>query len=152
MDTHPFGQRFLINHFVFKPSRYVEYEAGGVKSQGQTNLSIRVARVPSYNNEQSDVISVELDNNDIPSLIDSDFEFDACYSLNDRLLMFILPENTNVRQMTLSLLPSFGFSPTRSSKIFTPTEPVLGSIFTERMTPIKMSFTLCGPERLIELF
>lgn len=47
---------------------------------------------------------------------------------------------------------AMGFPFTRKEKVYGKNEPVIGSIYTERRRPVKMSFTLWNPERLIEFF
>ena len=151
MDTHPAGKFFLIQSFTFKPSHFVVYEAGSIIEQGFTDLEIHVRSTHDGISQQTSPITIALIGNNIP-YVDSLFEFDRCTTLNDRFLMYINPKNTNVQHMTLSLLKSIGYPFTRPSKKFTSTEPVVGCIFTENMQPVKMSFTVCMPERLIELF
>ena len=152
MDQHQFGKVLLLQEFTFNPTHYAEYEGGKLKSNGLTNLKVRVRSTHNGYDRQTSPISVTLVGNDIPKLIDTSFEFDVCMGSEDRLLMYILPEESNVEHMTQVFLKTFGFSYTRYRKDYTSLEPVVASIYTENMVPVKMSFTLCEPERLIELF
>ena len=152
MDQHQFGRILLLQEFTFSPSRYAEYEGGKLKSRGLTNLKVRVRSTHNGYNRQTSPISVNLVGNDIPGLIESSFEFDVCMGSEDRLLLYILPEESNVEHMTHVLLKTYGFPFTRYKKDYTSLEPVVGSIYTDNMVPVKLSFTLCNPERLIELF
>lgn len=152
MDQHQFGKVLLLQEFSFSPSRYEEYEGGKLKSRGLTNLKVSVRSTHDGYRRQTSPISVRLVGNDIPGLIETSFEFDVCMGSEDRLLLYILPEESNVEHMTQFILKTYGFPFTRSRKDYTSLEPVVGSIYTDNMVPVKLSFTLCNPERLIELF
>ncbi|MCI2107983.1 MAG: hypothetical protein LKK12_01600 [Bacteroidales bacterium] len=85
-------------------------------------------------------------------MIDSVFYFDQSITIQDRILLYTFAEKTNSEQMTLVTMRAMGFPFTRKEKVYGKNEPVIGSIYTERRRPVKMSFTLWNPERLIEFF
>lgn len=144
MDRYNTMQYVRLSDMTFRPHQYVEYSGGHVKSQGLTNLSI------SISSDASGEIKVALLGNDITKKISSSFIFDKCLTLDDRLLMFISPKKTNTDILVLNTLNAIGIPHTRFLKLFSSIEPVVGSIFTENGRIVKISFTISGPERLIE--
>lgn len=139
---------FLCRDFEFRAERYEEYCAGKMISQGPTNIIV----VTKTNiNARQDAMQVKLMSNNIPEKIKSQFSFDFCTTLNDRVLMASLPEKTNTRIVTTEMLRHL-MSPSQYEKYYTPIEPVVASVFVKDNSLSKISFTMGNPERLIEFY
>lgn len=145
MDTFkPFQTVQLNVPLFFQSSRYEEYEAGQLVSQGQTSVLVRC----TYMDDNR--IKCIIGNNDINEKLMS-CEFDACISLQDRILMFSVPEETNANIIVVTMLQHI-IGTTRQTKYYYNIEPVVGSIYTDNGRIVKMSFTMANPERLIEFY
>ena len=145
MDSFkPFQTIQLNTPFFFQSSRYEEYEAGRLVSQGQTSILVR------YTYMDDNRIKCIIANNDINDKLMS-CEFDTCISLHDRLLMLSSPDETNADIMVVAMLKNI-IGTTCKIKKYADIEPVVGSIYTDNGHVVKMSFTMANPERLIELY
>lgn len=144
MDAHTPFQQINLQPFFFQTSRYEEYEAGKMIHSGSTSILIRCTTMPDNR------IKCIIGNNDLNTKLMS-CEFDTCISLHDRLLMMSSPKETNADIMVVAMLQGF-IGTTCESKYYQPTEPVVGSIYTDNGQIVKMSFTMANPERLIELY
>lgn len=139
---------FLCRDFEFRAERYEEYCAGKMISQGETNI---IVISKTNTNARQNAIQIELKSNNIPDKIKSQFSFDFCTTLNDRILMASLPERTNIRIVTTEMLKHL-MPPSQYEKNYTPIEPIVASVFLKNNNLSKISFSMGNPERLIEFY
>ena len=144
MDTFTPFQSLNFDCFEFQSSRYEEYSKGKLISSGNVNIKVSIKK----NQNQ---INVRLLNNTLESKIKSEQEFDVLITLADRLQLTVFPKKTNVEDNTFSIL-KFVMPYTREFKNFTPTEAIVGHLFTNNMNIIKVSFKMANPERLVEFY
>lgn len=147
IEIFPFGSLMTLkDKLFFQATQYEEYENGCLVSRGSSNSNINI----QY--KQTDKkFFVTIENNNIENKIKNSFEFDACTPLHDRMIMFILPQKTNVKLSALETLKGLFFNFTRDEKIFAINEPCVGSIFTIKGNLVKISFTFTD-DRLIEFY
>ena len=144
MDTFEPFKEFQFTNIIIPISRYEEYSNGKLLSKGLTNLTIVVEQL-------EDRIAVYLVENTLTSKILSEFEFDLFITLNDRLQLTILPQETNVKDVLFIQLKHI-INHTRKKKDFTPLEPIVGHVFTDDMNIVKITFKMSNPERIIEFY
>ena len=130
---------------MFPSLRYEEYSNGNLISSGK--CSARIIIEPAGKGS----INCIIENNGIEDRLMSNFSFDACITLHDRLLMLSNPEHTNAQIPVGGMLSMFvGYN--RVEKFYDSLEPVVGSIYIDGNDVVKISFTLSNPERLIEFY
>lgn len=146
-DRHePILSVITFDPFYIKPVRFEEYQDGELIKQGETNICITMEKENVNYTYKGYVIKIQLLNNNIPTEIDSSFEFDICYRMGSRLLMLICPEDNDANEFKMA------FGVTRRSKNYSKNEPWAGSIFTKNGRVAKVSFSLNNPQRLIEFY
>lgn len=143
MDTFDL-KPYRIGDFNFKSLNFTEYENGELKDRGSLPVTVIVKN-------EINKYSVSVIGNGIEDKINSVFEFDGCIGCNDRLLLYSLPEKTNANIIVMTVLRNL-CSFTRNKKIYSATEPVVCSIFTNNGHPVKVSFTFANPERVLEFY
>lgn len=148
MDKYDFRE-YLMTKFDFQASMYSEFQGGALKSRDW--VAVHISGELTYDSScNTKSIRCRIHPNPILYLIDSQFVFDGCRGANDRLLLYSLPEDTNAHIPVLGILNTLRVPPTRTSKIYSCSEPVVGSVFTDNGKVVKVSFTMANPERLIE--
>lgn len=144
MDTYTPFKQVNIPSLHFVASRYEEYMGGKMINSGNCVLEI------DCKESSTGSIICTLSPNSIDSKV-SNANFDTCITLQDRLLMLSCPQKTNAAIIVVTMMQNI-IGCTCQERNYTPTEPVVGSIYTENGNVVKMSFTVANPERLIELY
>ncbi len=148
-DEWPAMQFFTFDEFTFSSRNFIYYELGSIKRNGLFNCSIYYKCVGGLHSNAG--IKVIIKGNPIPNLLMSVLTFDKAICLNDRILLFSTPAETNVNNITLNVLSSeVGY--TCDAKYYSSNEPVVASIFTINRNIVKVSFSLSDPDRVIEIF
>lgn len=150
MDTYDL-KPYRIGDFDFRSLNFTEYENGKLKDCGSLPVTIIVKDEINKYSVEINKYSVSVTGNGIEDKINSVFEFDGCIGCNDRLLLYSLPEKTNANIIVMTVLRNLCPS-TRNKKIYSATEPVVCSIFTNNGHPVKVSFTFANPERVLEFY
>lgn len=144
MDSYAAMRPCRVGDFKFLANRYEMYQDQRKTAQGNINSIVHA----QYSD---DTILVHILNNKIYGALDSDFVFDAAMTLNDRILLYSNPEESNVKCLLFAFLKSL-VSTTRKVKYYKTNEPVACSIYTDNGNIFKVTFTMANPDRLIELF
>ena len=139
----PFKQ-VRLDSFSFEPSRYEEWQGGQKIASGSTTVKIFC----TFSEEGNSV--VELFTNDLRSKV-SDCSFDMAVTLEDRILLCSNPSQSNADIVATGII-SMLFPSSGNIKFYEPNEPVVSSLFFQGRRLVKMSFTMCNPERLIEFY
>lgn len=144
MDTYkPLQEIYFSNIKLFKANHYEEYKNGSLIDSGNTDILVKLS--PSESG-----IKCLIGNNNLCDRLSS-CSFDRCITLQDRLLLFNNPIETNANiPITAMLSTLMGY--TRGAYYYASIEPVVGSIYTSDGTIVKISFTMANPERLVELY
>ena len=139
----PFSQ-VRPDSFSFEPSRYDEWRGGKKIDSGLTKIKVDC----TFFDEGNSV--VRLLYNDLQNKL-SDCSFDMAVTLEDRVLLFSNPSQSNADILAVTAF-KYTFPPSRIEKNYLPTEPVVSSLFFRGGRLVKMTFTMSNPERLIELY
>lgn len=144
MDTYkPFQEIHFSNVQLFAASRYEEYQSGSLIDSGNTDIRVKLS-------SEAGEIKCIIGYNNLHDRLSS-CSFDRCITLQDRLLLFNNPIETNANiPITAMLSTLMGY--TRGAYYYASIEPVVGSIYTRDGNIVKISFTMANPERLVELY
>lgn len=150
-DHWPPFQNFSFKEFCFHVDRYEEYVAGKMISSGTAHFKVcfKYNTGGFFSNKIS--ISIKIENNPFEQKIISNFSFDGAITSGDRILFYIIAEESNIYNTSTAMLSNLiGY--TRRLKNFSSNEPIIASVFTIDKNIAKVSFTFGNPERLIELY
>ena len=134
--------------FTFQPS-YFEIWKGG-----KLVLSSGVSAILSANVIFQDGCERVAINFNEPNLRDEfypDLIFDDFVTIEDRLLLITIPENSNAETLAFKVFKQT-FGPTRFRKNFSSIEPFCCNLFFKGGVLSKITFTFGNPEKLIELY
>ncbi len=145
-DNWPALKAFTFQDFTFRGSRYEIWREGSMVSSGNSFSCIHF-----FTDKKNGRITVMLEKTPYSHLLSPMQTYDGAICLNDRILLYVSPKNTNVTCNTLAMLSSvIGY--TRDSNYYNDNEPVAASIFTVNGDVVKVSFTFANPDRLIEFY
>lgn len=144
MDSSQSLTQVRIDSFSFEPSRFEEWKGGKRIDYGSTTIKIECT---AYDDGSAEV---KLLNNDLKSKV-SDCSFDMAINLDDRVLLCSYPSHTNANIIAMGIVEAL-FTPSRGEKFYEQNEPVLSSLFFNQGRLVKVTFTTCNPERLIEFY
>jgi hypothetical protein len=134
--------------FAFCPNRYEIWMKGELIDSGKTKNEI-VAEVKLAN--KTEIVEVTFSDSTLYKEMSNLNEFDAFISLSDRLMLCIVPLETNVWNGGItSLLNTIGH--TRKEKNFKSNEPYCCNIFTIKGCVAKLTFSFSNPEKLLEFY
>lgn len=129
---------------LFEPSHYEEWQGGQKIDSGSTATTIYC----TFFEEGNSVVDFFI--NDLQSKV-SDCSFDMAVTLEDRILLCSNPSRSNADILATGIISAL-FPSNGNIKFYEPDEPVVASLFFQGRRLVKMSFTMCNPERLVELY
>lgn len=131
----------------FSATTFSEYTENGIASSGACELNLHIKAIHDSNNKISKLITNI--STDLYKKIPTQFELDTITSLNDRVILLILPSKTDVNDVMFNTF-RWTNKPTRGEYNFSQNEVAALSIFTEDNIIVKVSLKFIKPNKLIE--
>ncbi len=147
-DRFESSQRIEKQNFEFKPSRYETWIDGKIVSSGITESIISAKIIMQDGSEKVEITFLDANLN--TELAQKNI-FDEFVTGTDRLELIIIPEETEVEIMAMTLFKMM-IGATRQRKDFNSNEPFCVNLFLQKGVIAKVTFTFSNPEKLIEFY
>ena len=141
-------QIYTKTNFSFNTSKYELWIGGKLIDSGNIETLIEAIVI---NEEGLEKVKVIFSDPILHNELSSENVFDIFISINDRLQLLIIPENTNVN------IPAFvayklSIGTTRIEKNFARNEPYCCNLFFVKGHLVKVTFSFSNPEKLLEFY
>lgn len=145
-------QLVRLPQFNFTSNRYEIWSGGKMVSSAKTTTVLSFIGMkddtPKMNNIEVFVLSTLSDD-----IIDSKLNFDVAYTNNDRILLAVIPQNSNCKgDNGFDSFVKFAPFYTRDTKNFKANEPHACSLFFVNGNPNKITFSIAASKLLIEFY